>query len=131
LNVTDDIGVTVTGSVSGELINETFTTGDTHWVTIETSEFEVITHETLTVDIKKLTDTANTIKVNYGFILPTYTAKVVFENDTEVDCGNVKVFDTNGSTNESEWKQVFNYNHDFSTGYSNSKLILPLACGYK
>ena len=116
LNVTDDIGVTVTGSVSGELINETFTTGDTHWVTIETSEFEVITHETLTVDIKKLTDTANTIEVNYGFILPTYTAKVVFENDTEVDCGNVKVFDTNGSTNESDWKQVFNYNHDFSTG---------------
>lgn len=116
LNVTNDIGVTVTGSVSGELINETFTTGDIHWVTIETSEFEVITHETLTVDIKKLTDTANTIKVNYGFILPTYTAKVVFENDTEVDCGNVKVFDTNGSTNESDWKQVFNYNHDFSTG---------------
>ena len=116
LNVTDDIGVIVTGSVSGELINETFTTGDTYWITIETSEFEVITHETLTVDIKKLTDTANTIEVNYGFILPTYTAKVVFENDTEVDCGNVKVYDTNGSTNESEWKQVFNYNHDFSTG---------------
>ena len=101
LNVTDDIGVIVTGSVSGELINETFTTGDTHWVTIETSEFEVITHETLTVDIKKLTNTANIIKVNYGFILPTYTAKVVFENDTEVDCGNVKVFDTNGPTNVS------------------------------
>ncbi|MDD2260524.1 MAG: hypothetical protein PHO87_05970, partial [Acholeplasmataceae bacterium] len=116
LNVTDDIGVIVTSSVSGELINETFTTGDTYWVTIETSEFEVITHETLTVDIKKLTDTANTIEVNYGFILPTYTAKVVFENDTEVDCGNVKVFDTNGSTTESAWKQVFNYNHDFSTG---------------
>ncbi|MDD4469331.1 MAG: hypothetical protein PHR29_05265, partial [Acholeplasmataceae bacterium] len=116
LNVTDDINVTVTGSVSGELINETFTTGDTYWVTIETSEFEVITHETLTVVIKKATATANTIEVNYGFILPTYTAKVVFDNDSEVDCGNVKVFDSNGSTNESEWKQVFNYNHDFSTG---------------
>jgi len=116
LNVTDDIGVTVTGSISGELINETFTTGDTYWVTIETSEFEVITHETLTIDIKKLTATANTIEVNYGFVLPTYTAKVVFENDTEVDCGNVKVFDSNGSTIESNWKQVFNYNHDFSTG---------------
>ncbi|MDD4472237.1 MAG: hypothetical protein PHT97_13905 [Methanoculleus sp.] len=116
LDVTDDIIVTVTGSVSGELINETFTTGDTYWVTIETSEFEVITHETLTVVIKKATATANTIEVNYGFILPTYTAKVVFENDTEVDCGNVKVFDSNGSTTESAWKQVFNYNHDFSTG---------------
>ena len=115
-NKTNDINVTVAGSVSGELINETFTTGKTTWTTIETSEFEVIKHETLTVTIKKATATANTIKVNYGFILPTYTAKVVFENDTEVDCGNVKVFDSNGSTNESDWKQVFNYNHDFSTG---------------
>jgi hypothetical protein len=116
LNVADDISVTVTGNKSGELINEIFTTGKTTWTTIETSEFEVITHETLSVSIKKVKATTNTINVNYGFILPTYTAKVVFENDTEVDCGNVKVFDTNGSTNESEWKQVFNYNHDFSTG---------------
>ncbi|MCK9320227.1 hypothetical protein, partial [Methanoculleus sp.] len=116
LNVADDISVTVTGNKSGELINEIFTTGKTTWTTIETSEFEVITHETLSVSIKKVKATTNTINVNYGFILPTYTAKVVFENDTEVDCGNVKVFDTNGSTTESEWKQVFNYNHDFSTG---------------
>lgn len=112
-NVTDDISITVSGSVSGSLIDETFTTGDTSWVILETSEFQAITDETLTFSITKLTADVNDIIIDYAFVYPTIITKLCFDVDSDDLCGNVKVYDTYGSSDSNDWVQIHNYSHHF------------------
>ncbi|AGK61519.1 hypothetical protein Asulf_01541 [Archaeoglobus sulfaticallidus PM70-1] len=113
-NVADDIKITVSGSVSGTILTETLSTGGTSFVTLETSEFNALTEETLTIKVEKATSTANVIELDYCYIEPTYIARLAFDVDQEYDVGEVKVYDTMGTTDESQWIRVFNKEHKFT-----------------
>ena len=112
-NVANDIKVTVSGSVSGTILTETLSTGGTSFVLLETSEFNALTEETLTIKVEKALTDANVIEIDYCYIDPTYVARLAFDVDSEVNVGEVKVWDTMGSSDETQWVRVYNKEHRF------------------
>lgn len=111
-NVANDITVTITGSKNGSILSETLSTGGTEFTVLETSEFLLDDFERITVKIEKTTATANTIEIDYAYLEPTYTAKILFDVDSE-DSG-VKVYDDMNDVNEANWFRVYNLEHNFT-----------------
>ncbi len=111
-NIANDITVTVMGSKSGTILSETLSTGGTEFIVLETSEFLLDDFERITVKIEKATATANTIEIDYAYLEPTYTAKILFDVDSE-DSG-VKVYDDMNDVNEANWLRVYNLEHNFT-----------------
>lgn len=111
-NVANDITVTITGSKNGSILSETLSTGGTEFTVLETSEFLLDDFERITVKIEKATATANTIEIDYAYLEPTYTAKILFDVDSE-DSG-VKVYDDMNDVNEANWLRVYNLEHNFT-----------------
>lgn len=113
-NVANDITVTITGSKSGTILSETFSTGETDFVILETSEFLLDEFERVTIKIKKATADTNVIEVDYAYLDPTYSAKITFDVDSETDTGEVKVYDDMNETDEAKWIRVYNKEHKFT-----------------
>jgi len=111
-NVANDITVTITGSKSGSILSETLSTGGTEFTVLETSEFLLDDFERITVKIEKATATANTIEIDYAYLEPTYTAKILFDVDSENS--GVKVYDDMNDVNEANWLRVYNLEHNFT-----------------
>jgi hypothetical protein len=85
------------------------------WTIVKTKPFNITQKGlTYTIKVQKETDDLSKIAVNYGFLLPEKRARVAFDVGGDYNVGECKVFDTiiTGSE-ESEWKQVFNPEHDF------------------
>jgi|GEM_PF-5680656 hypothetical protein len=112
-NVADDIKITISGSVSGTILTETLSTGGTDFTLLESSEFNAFTDETLTIKIEKATTTVNLVEIDYCYLKPTYTAKLLYDVVQEHDVGEVKVYDTMGSSDESQWVRVYSKEHEF------------------
>ena len=85
------------------------------WTIVKTKPFNITQKGlTYTIKIQKETDDLSNIAVNYGFLLPEKRARIAFDVAAEYDVGECKVFDTiTTGSEESEWKQVFNPEHDF------------------
>ncbi|MHA1613232.1 MAG: hypothetical protein ACTSYJ_00120 [Candidatus Thorarchaeota archaeon] len=67
------------------------------------------------VGLKLATSTAESHTVSSDFIRVTYPDfKVVYDlDDVDVNKGDVKVWDTMGSSDEFDWQRVFDVNHQF------------------
>ncbi len=85
------------------------------WTIVKTKPFNITQKGlTYTIKVQKETDDLSNIAINYGFLLPEKRARVAFDVGGEYNVGECKVFDTiTTGSEESEWKQVFNPEHDF------------------
>lgn len=112
-DVENDIKISIIDSGSSELIAETFSTGGSDWVKIETSQFQLYNNETIKVKIEKLTADTNVIEIDYGFFSPETIDTIVYDTIDLYDIGEIKVYDTNGESSEQEWDIVYDINHVF------------------
>jgi len=85
------------------------------WTVVKTKPFNITQKGlTYTIKVQKETDDLSNIAVNYGFLLPEKRARVAFDVGGEYNVGECKVFDTiTTGSEESEWKQIYNPEHDF------------------
>lgn len=76
------------------------------------------TNSSLTVN---LSSDGSSIDIDYVLLIPKNRPQVIFDypdSDYNVasQTGNVKVYDTNGSTTESDWDRVYDKSHTFADG---------------
>ena len=113
-NITDDIKISVIDSNSTNIISETFTTGSSNWVALNTSQFQLYNNETISLKIEKSTSNANTIEIDYVFLIPETNTTLLYDCNELYDYGEVKIFDSCGEADSDKWKQIYGINHNFS-----------------
>jgi hypothetical protein len=120
-NVADDIELTILDSESDLVYSETISTGSSDWILYETSDFQLNSDETYTINITKGTEDVNTILIDYCFLIPDTVTRLGFDYDEEREIGEVKVFDSKRFENSSDYQQIYDLNHEFD---GTSKIVI-------
>ena len=113
-----DIGLTITGSISGEIADLNFS-GPSTFKVYETVAISFTIHEELTIKVSKLNiGPSNTVILDYIGFNSQFSVMVLYDHLQENGHGPVKLYDTvlhsdDEDDDPSNWKRVYSLRHKF------------------